>query len=192
MRNGRITVYPGPGPHQTAICVIYQCEIDRQITVGVPPAPGEALKFISLHGGVASLSFIAWVAKNEQILELSASTLRIGPKQYQYLNALAKSGKLKNARFLTSSMQKEMDTKHGRNYAREFKTIADRNGWNMIVANNHSKIILMRTETAHYVLETSSNLNENPKIEQYSFENSKEVYDFYNHFFDCIFGGAQP
>lgn len=108
------------------------------------------------------------------------------------MNALAKSGKLKNARFLTSSMQKEMDTKHGRNYAREFKTIADRNGWNMIVANNHSKIILMRTETAHYVLETSSNLNENPKIEQYSFENSKEVYDFYNHFFDCIFGGAQP
>ena len=165
--------------------------IDK-ITVGVPPAPGEALKFISLHGGVASLSFIAWVAKNEQILELSASTLRIGPKQYQYLNALAKSGKLKNARFLTSSMQKEMNTKHGRNYAREFKTIADRNGWNMIVANNHSKIILMRTETAHYVLETSSNLNENPKIEQYSFENSKEVYDFYNHFFDCIFGGAQP
>lgn len=75
--------------------------IDK-ITVGVPPAPGEALKFISLHGGVASLSFIAWVAKNEQILELSASTLRIGPKQYQYLNALAKSGKLKNARFLTN------------------------------------------------------------------------------------------
>lgn len=165
--------------------------IDK-ITTGEPPAPGEALKFISLHGGVASLSFIAWVAKNEPILELSASTLRIGPKQYQYLNALAKSGKLKSARFVTSSMQKEMDTKHGRNYAREFKTIADRNGWDMIVANNHSKIILMRTETEHYVLETSSNLNENPKIEQYSFENSKEVYDFYNHFFDCIFGGAQP
>lgn len=39
--------------------------IDK-ITVGVPPAPGEALKFISLHGGVASLSFIAWVAKTSR------------------------------------------------------------------------------------------------------------------------------
>lgn len=161
----------------------------NKITDGALPAPGENLKFISLHGGVASLSFIAWVAKNEPILELSASTLRIGPKQYQYLNALAKSGKLKSARFITSSMQKEMDMKHGRNYAREFKTIADRNGWNMIVVNNHSKVILMRTETAYYVLETSSNLNENPKIEQYSFENSKEVYDFYAEFFDCLFAG---
>ena len=44
----------------------------------------------------------------------------------------------------------------------------------------------MRTKENYYVLETSSNLNENPKIEQYSFENSKELYDFYYDFFDKL------
>ena len=34
-----------------------------------------------------------------------------------------------------------------------------------------------------YVVETSSNLNENPKIEQYSFENDEELFLFYENFF---------
>ena len=45
--------------------------------------------------------------------------------------------------------------------------------------NNHSKIILAKTKHNFYVIETSSNLNENPKIEQFNFENSKRLYEFY-------------
>ena len=162
--------------------------IDK-ITEGQPPRPGEVLKFISLHGGVASLSFIRWIADREPIEELQASTLRIGPKQYRYLDALARSGRMKKARFVTSTMQKELDTTRGPNYAREFRRIAERHGWEMCVANNHSKVILMKTASAWYVLETSSNLNENPKIEQYSFEDNRELYEFYSGFFDCLFRG---
>lgn len=167
-------------------------QLDK-ITGGQPPGPGECLKFISLHGGVASISFIRWIADREPIEYLQASTLRIGPKQYAYLNGLAKSGGLKKARFITSGMQTEMDTKKGRNYAKEFMQIASRHGWEVAVANNHSKIILIQTTTAHYVLETSSNLNENPKVEQYSFENNPELYDFYSSFFDNLFArGGGP
>lgn len=46
----------------------------------------------------------------------------------------------------------------------------------------------MRTSENYYVLETSSNLNENPKIEQYSFENNKELYLFYYEFFEKLKG----
>jgi hypothetical protein len=36
------------------------------------------------------------------------------------------------------------------------------------------------------VIETSSNLNENPKIEQFSFENDAELFEFYRR---NLFGG---
>ena len=151
------------------------------------PGPGECLKFISLRGGVASLSFIAWIADREPIEELQASTLRIGPRQYEYLDRLARAGKLKSARFVLSSMQGQMDGKRGtRNYAEEFRKISDRHAWRVVVVNNHSKIILIKTAANWYVLETSSNLNDNPKIEQYSLENNEELYAFYSQFFDRL------
>ena len=40
----------------------------------------------------------------------------------------------------------------------------------------------MDTELGKFVLETSSNLNENPKIEQFSFEKDEKLYDFYYNF----------
>ena len=88
------------------------------------PTPEECIKLISFRGGFASINFINYVARREPILELTASTLRIGEKQFR-----------------------------------------------------------MRTKDNYYVLETSSNLNENPKIEQYSFENDEELYAYYYRFF---------
>lgn len=189
-RNGELLCASVSAPSRREFVLSTSVRTLDRVTGGKPPGPGEALKFISLHGGVASLSFIRWIADREPIEELSASTLRIGPKQYRYLDALAKAGKLRRARFVTSTMQREMDTIRGPNYAKEFRTIAERHGWETIVVNNHSKIILMRTANGRYVLETSSNLNENPKIEQYSLENSAELYGFYARFFDALFDGA--
>lgn len=84
-------------------------------------------------------------------------------------------------------MMIEVDKKSEKyNYADRLYKIAQDNGWQFITVNNHSKIILMRTATHFYVLETSSNLNENPKIEQYSFEDDKELYQFYYGFFNDL------
>ena len=57
-------------------------------------------------------------------------------------------------------------------------------GWDIYAINNHSKIILMRTRKNYYIVETSSNLNENPQLEQFSIENSKKVFDFYKSMFE--------
>lgn len=143
-------------------------------------------KFISVSGGFSSVSFIKYVADREPILELTASTLRVGEKQFNYISSLQKSKKLFSARFFVGSIMKDGASKNKYDYFKRFEQICDQNGWKRIVINNHSKILLMRTERNFYVLETSSNLNENPKIEQYSFENSKDLYDFYYNFFDIL------
>lgn len=53
---------------------------------------------------------------------------------------------------------------------------AKKNDWTVTVANNHSKIINFDTDSGKYVIWTSSNLNENPKIEQFIFLKSEEIY----------------
>lgn len=44
----------------------------------------------------------------------------------------------------------------------------------------------MKTKNNYYVVETSSNLNENPQIEQFTFENDKDLYEFYYDIFKVI------
>lgn len=155
--------------------------------IGALPDTETVYKLISFSGGFASISFIKAVADFEVIEELTASTLRIGEKQFKYLSKLNQNGGLKSARFFIGSLMAEDEKKNEKyNYYGKFNAVCDQNGWKRITVNNHSKIILMRTKENYYVLETSSNLNENPKIEQYSFENSKELYDFYYGFFDAL------
>ena len=159
----------------------------QQIVGDKFPALDEVYKFISLSGGFSSICFILWVASHEPILELTASTLRIGAKQFGELCRLRQNKKLFAARFFVSNMMIEVDKKSEKyNYADRLYKIAQDNGWQFITVNNHSKIILMRTANNFFVLETSSNLNENPKIEQYSFEDDKELYQFYYGFFNDL------
>ncbi|MBY9013093.1 MAG: hypothetical protein KGD70_12030 [Candidatus Lokiarchaeota archaeon] len=151
------------------------------------PLKDECVKLISFDGGFSSISFISLVAQKENIKELTASTLRIGEKQFIHLARLKQAGKLDKATFFLSSIMKEDNKKKDKyNYYSKFEEVCKTNGWEKIVINNHSKIILMCTDDNYYVLETSSNLNENPKIEQYSFENDKELYDFYYNFFTIL------
>lgn len=159
----------------------------KRITDGMLPSDGEIYKFISMTGGLSSITFITWVAQTKIIDELTVSTLRVGEGQFRELARLANAGKLKKARYFVSSMQAEIDGKAKKyNYFKHIQDIAQKCDWKAIVVNNHSKIILIRTQDDFYVLETSSNLNENPKIEQHSFANDKELYDFYYDFFDRL------
>lgn len=64
-------------------------------------------------------------------------------------------------------------------YYDDLEAIGLKNGWTVEAAKNHSKILLFDTDLGQFVLETSSNLNENPKAEQFSFEKDSALYDFY-------------
>ena len=84
------------------------------------------------------------------------------------------------------------DSKTGLKYGyyQLFDRICGKNGWNYTVVQNHSKILLFETEAGKFVIETSSNLNENPKMEQFSFEKNAELYDFYFSALDELVKGG--
>lgn len=52
---------------------------------------------------------------------------------------------------------------------------------------NHSKIILLRPQDAedYFIIEGSGNFSENAYIEQYSLDNSRQIYEFHKHWIEA-------
>lgn len=142
-----------------------------------PPDPGECYKMLSVGGGFSSLALIKWLGEAEGIEELYVSTFRIGKNHFRELLKMADAGELKKAHFVTSTSQKKLDTEY--RYYDYVLGECRRLGWEIATYDNHSKLLLMRTKYNFYVCETSSNLNENPKMEQFNLENDETLYNWY-------------
>lgn len=140
------------------------------------PEENEVHFFIS-NGNFSSIGFIKFVAERTKINKLSISTLRVGKKHLQVLDVLKNQGKLDNVNFVVGSIMKQ-DSKIGKSYGYydSLLAVCQKNNWTVTVANNHSKIINFDTDSGKYVIWTSSNLNENPKIEQFVFLKSEGIY----------------
>ena len=129
-----------------------------------PPRDGERVEMISGRLGFSSMAVIDYVARRDPV---------------ELLESLHRRGLVRDARIVTS------DVKAGRDpYCRE---ACARMGWRFDEVRNHAKLILMRTEGgARHCVRTSSNLNENPRIETYTWDNDAEIYDFYSQLFDAL------
>lgn len=155
-----------------------------------PPAPDECFKMLSDAGGWSSCSLIMWLAQKEPVLDLYCSTFRVGTKEIGQLERLHEAGRIGTAQFVLSGLVEWDDSRKSEkyDYYAYFRAVCDRNGWRYASKKNHSKVILARTAENWYVIETSSNLNENPKIEQFSFENDAALFEFYRR---NLFGGHE-
>lgn len=141
------------------------------------PGEGESLRAISYAGGFSSCSVVLWVAGKTKIDRLHISTLRVGKKEISAMEQLHEDGKLGGAHFVLSGLNRENDKKY--DYDGYFRDICTRNGFSWTYAKNHSKVILCDTRAGKFTIETSSNFNENPKIEQFCITRSVDVYNFY-------------
>lgn len=141
-----------------------------------------------MGGGFSSIGFIQYIALAEDIEELFVSTFRIGKAQFTILCNLSDKGRLDKVHFITSSTQAKTDSlaEYGSKKYNYYEFISNEcalRGWSLSVFDNHSKLILMHTHKNWYVIETSSNLNENPKMEQFSFENDETLFNWYKDLF---------
>ncbi len=138
------------------------------------PTQDECFKFFS-KGGFSSICFILFIAQRTKINQLNVSTFAIGKKEMKSLNLLHKQGRIDKADFMIGTIAK----KEGSELLNVVTNVCKENGWNLRFLRNHSKVLLFDTDAGKFVIETSSNLNENPQIEQFSFEKDTELYNFY-------------
>lgn len=148
------------------------------------PEPDEEYKLISA-GGFSVASIVLYCAEIQEIDKLYISTLRVGKKELRALVEAAEEGMIKKVKILCGSIMKK-DSVVGKSYGYwdELSKTCKNQKWGLKIANNHSKVVLMQCGKDYYVIETSSNFNENPKMEQFSICNDKKLFDFYK---DAIF-----
>lgn len=159
----------------------------RQLKTALPKMPNknESYRMLSVKGGFSSISLIAHIAQTEKIESLYVSTFRVGVRQFEVLMDLRRKGLLESVSIITSGLQGENQKKY--DYLSPVLDGCKKNGWRICELNNHSKVILAKTKNGNYVIETSSNLNENPKIEQFIVENDECLYNWYKDFFEAVF-----
>lgn len=168
--------------------VFFSIETEKkQLKTALPvmPTPSESYRMLSVKGGFSSISLIAHIAQAEKIESLYISTFRVGIKQFDVLMDLKRKGRLEAVSIITSGLQGENQKKY--DYLSPVLDGCQKNRWRICELNNHSKVILAKTKNGHYVIETSSNLNENPKIEQFIVENDVGLFDWYREFFEAVF-----
>lgn len=145
------------------------------------PADDEVYKLISnRHFSVISL--ILYVAQRAPIREMYVSTFGIGRKEIILLEGLRQQGKLQRASFVAGRIMANAADKRERD--RLLRQICEQNEWRYVCIDNHAKLVLLDTDDGKFIVETSSNLNENPSIEHFSFERSEDGYDFYREWFE--------
>lgn len=141
------------------------------------PKLDECCKLFSPPGGWSSCALVLWIAGHTRIHSIRISTLRVGKKE---LIALCGIG-VKDVGIVMGDIARQNKDKY--DYQTFFEQVCDHQGFKYAYYRNHSKIILMDTEIGKLSIETSSNFNENPQMEQFSIENNEEVYNFYMEIF---------
>lgn len=116
-----------------------------------------------------SPSIIYSISKKEKIKQVICSTWAITDRGLQIFNEL---GKDINVYLL-------LDKTYSYKWVFEIGAIAYLENVKMKFTENHSKIILIKTENNFYSFVGSMNLSNNPRLENIIINNSQEVFEFY-------------
>lgn len=145
------------------------------------PEHGEQWRLVSPRGGWSSCSLLEYIANETTVHDCFIATLRVGKKELDKLCSLVDFGQVENAKFMLSDLANENKSKSGKSYDYQqyFEQKCEEYDFEKRYAKNHAKLILLDTDDGKIVVETSSNFNENPKIEQFCITNDASVYDWY-------------
>lgn len=130
---------------------------------------------------INTFDFIQAVLVNENIIELTIAIYRIGKKTAAQLNHIQKNGNIDKIKFLINDGFPKLVPD-----AYNFIKGLESNKWEIKLENNHTKIILIKTTDNYYVIEGSGNMSINARIEQYCFDNNKDIYDFHYNWINKI------
>lgn len=119
-----------------------------------------------------SPSIIYAVNKKEKIQEVICSTWAITDRGLQVFQELSKSA---NVYLL-------LDKTYSYKWVFESGAVLLLENVKMKFTENHSKVILIKTDQNYYTFVGSMNLSNNPRIENIMITKNKELYEFYGRF----------
>jgi len=125
-------------------------------------------------------ALILHLLEKELIEEMYLAIYRINQPTVKSIINFIESGKIKKATFVISNFFNQ--TKKPERWAIMLKDFCDNNANSKhIYIHNHAKVLAIKTKVGHYVFEGSGNMSDNARIEQYVYEENKEVFDFHKN-----------
>lgn len=151
--------------------------------VDAPFHNGESHHFIT-GGDVDALSFLKIILRQQDLDYCLFSTWCMASEDVYQIQDWLESGKIK-----------KMDAYVGEifpgSYRLEYgllKPIIEKHGGRVAVFKNHAKIFAGYGDKFYFGIETSANINTNPRTENGCITIEKEIFDFYKEYFDGIIG----
>jgi hypothetical protein len=135
----------------------------------------EEFFFLQSDTAFNAFTFIPLVAKLYPIKELHASTYSISRKVISALIEMHDKGQIERVTLLVSD---SMIKRNPLTIENLMAMASSRPNVTVLYAWVHAKVCLLQTHDHHYVIEGSGNWSENAHYEQYTFANSKGLYDF--------------
>lgn len=145
--------------------------------------PGEAWHVIS-QGDVDSLSYLSHLLKHTRMDYVCFSTWCMAMPDVKQFSAWLQDGSIGRIDAYVGEIFPNQ-------YPAEHETLVavirqHGNGGRLAVYRNHSKLFLCRAGSSAWVIESSANINTNPRAEQTVITADIDLFDFYKTFLDGI------
>lgn len=149
------------------------------------PKEGEQYRIIT-EKSFNAYAFICSLL-DEEIEDLHLAIYRINEPTVVSLIAMLDDGRIRRASFIISSFFNQ--TKKPEKWANMLATYCQQHPENTKFAylHNHAKVAAVRTAKGEcFVFEGSGNMSDNARIEQYTYEQSSETYNFHCKWMDRL------
>lgn len=155
-----------------------QAELAKLIPARIPD--GESWHVIS-RGDIDALSFLSHAIGDRYFDYVAISTWCIARTDMDQLAAWLDAGRIDHLELYAGEI---FPSQYGDEYEQAQQMVAAY-GMRLVIARNHSKVTLACNEAEGYYLaiESSANVNTNPRIEQTAVHASRELFEFYREFF---------
>lgn len=148
------------------------------------PIPNDSSIHVISSGDVDALSYLVHIARQTAIETLLISSWCMAMPDVDWLRQAIESGRIGHIDFCLGEIFPTQ-------YPDEYLAVQRLQSAGMVslkISRNHAKIIagVSPDEEFHFVIESSANLNTNPRIEQTAIHTSRELYQHYTDFYSEI------
>ena len=150
------------------------------------PLPKEGEQYVIVtEKQFNAFALICGLIENNTIDEMHLAIYRINQPTVQAIIDFIEAGKIKKGTFIISNFFNQ--TKKPEQWAVMLRDYCQGNkDFQHIYTHNHAKVLIARVKKDYYVLEGSGNMSDNARIEQYRYENNKQVFDFHKEWMTSI------
>ncbi len=145
-------------------------------------APGESWHVMS-RGDIDSLSYVRHVLAGVSHLDhLLMSTWCIAKNDLTEISNWLESGRVEQFDLYAGEI---FPGSYGDEYE-QMLAMCENYGARLVIAKNHSKVTLCSVDDYKIVIESSANVNTNPRIEQSALHHNADLHGFYLDFFSGV------